>query len=1007
MLTHRPPRRPGSVPLFALIAPAVLAALCAPPLPAQDSAPIRTEDLRAFHPRSIGPAVTGGRIHDVEVLPGNPSVIFVASASGGLWKTTNRGHGWTNVFDTMAVSTFGDVALAPSDPRIVYAGTGEQNNRQSTSWGNGVYRSDDGGRTWRHVGLEATHHIGKILVHPEDPDVAYVAALGNLWKGSAERGVYKTTDGGRSWRKVLAGANQWTGAVDLGMDPSDPAVLYAAMYQRLRRTWGFNGGGPGSGIFKSTDGGETWTELTQGIPRGDKGRIGLAVALTDPSVVMAMIEHQGDEGTGTYRSEDAGQNWEKVNDLNPRPSYYSHIFIDPSDENRVYVLGSDAYKSEDGGRSFDVIAERPTYDVGVHSDHHALWIDPNDPNHLYLGNDGGLYESYDRGDSFRAVNNFPIGQFYAIGVDMRDPYWVYGGMQDTHSWMGPSRTRGWDGIMDDDWQQIGFHDGMYWQIDPTSHRYAYGGYNNGNYARVDAETGDMLDITPYPPEGEEYRFDWASPSLLSQHDPKTVYVGANRLFNSRNRGESWTRTEDLTRNIDRDELQLMGVYGSDIRMSKSKHDGTANYASIVTIAESPLDPDVLWVGTDDGNVQVSQDGGTTWTEVARNVVGIPDGIYVSRVVASASGRGTAYATFDGHRDGNFAPYVVRSRDFGRTWEALAEGLPSGSVNVLVEHPDNPNVLFLGTEHALFASTDAGARWARVPNLPTTPYDDLIVHRREKDLVIGTHGRSIWILDDTRPLVEWNAEVASAPLHLFSIRSGTIFTHWKSASYRGNAEFLGKNPDDGVLITYRIGPAAGGRATLTVRARDGRVVREMRVPGEAGVHRVNWNLRHALPTDSMEVWEPQGTDELPRSRTRQGPLVAPGIYQVTLQAGGQERSRPVQVSLDPTMADRITSTQLQIREAFLVDMLAILQRIEEARERAPDEGTKRDLDGLRRQAETIYDGLNGEVGAPSGSLYPPTEEHRARKRWLEQRLGQIVPGVGNGDAARPGPSGIRR
>ncbi len=969
-----------------LVLLALVPSVSARPLPGQSPATIRTEDLRAFQPRSIGPAVAGGRVHVVEALPDNPSTIFAASASGGLWKTTNRGHTWTNVFDTMAVSTFGDVAIAQSDPRIVYAGTGEQNNRQSTSWGNGVYRSDDGGDSWRHLGLEETRHIGRVRVHPDDPDVAWVAASGNLWRGSDERGVYKTTDGGRSWRKVLAGANQWTGAVDLALDPSDPDVLYAAMYQRLRRTWGFNGGGPGSGIFRSSDGGESWTELTRGIPAGDKGRIGLAVTAADPSVVMATIQHDTDEGTGTYRSEDGGNSWNKVNDLNPRPMYYSKIFIDPSEENRVYILGGSAFKSEDGGRSFELIAETPTYDVGVHGDHHALWIDPNDPDHLYLAGDGGFYETYDRGQTFRASYNLPIAQFYAIGVDMQDPYWVYGGLQDNHSWMGPSRTRHWIGIIDDDWKQIGFSDGMYWQPDPTSPRYVYGNSQNGAFTRVDTETGDILDIRPRPPEGEAYRFDWVSPSLVSQHDPQTVYVAGNRLFISRNRGESWQRTEDLTRAADREALELMGVPGADIRISK--HDGESNYGEIVTIAESPLDPDVLWVGTDDGNVQVSRDGGDTWTEVGRNVDGVPDGTYVSRVAGSASAPGTAYVTFDAHRDGDFDAYVARTTDFGRTWESLAAGLPSGSVNVLAEHPDNPNVLFVGTEHAVFASTDAGAGWARMPNLPTAPYDDLLVHPREKDLVLGTHGRSILILDDARYLAAWDADVASAPLHLFSIRDGTVFSYRKDTSYRGNAEFHGSNPDDGVLITYRIGPGSAGQATLTVRAPGGGVVREMGVPGEAGVHRVNWDLRHGLPSDPMETWERQGSAELPRTIERRGPFVSSGTYAVTIAAGGEERTRRVRVGLDPAMADLITLTQQRDREAFLLETLAALQRIEEAQEGAPGEENE-DLAELGQQAQSLYVALNGEAVRP-GSLYPATEGHRALKRRIERRLDEILP-----------------
>jgi len=965
-------------------------AAAASPIEAQQAAPVHTEDLEAFRPRVIGPAVTGGRVHDLEALPDDPSTLYVATASGGLWKTTNRGHTWTNVFDTMAVSTFGDVAIAPSNPEVVYAGTGEQNNRQSTSWGNGVYRSDDGGRSWRHLGLENTRHIGKVVIHPGDPDVAWVAALGNLWKGSPDRGVYRTTDGGRTWQKVLEGQNRWTGAVDLVIDPANPDVLYAAMYQRLRRTWGFNGGGPGSGIWKTSDGGDAWRELTDGIPDEDKGRIGLAVARTDPRVLNALIETADEETTGTYRSTDGGESWRRVSAHDPRPMYYSEIFIDPTDEDVVYSLATRSARSDDGGRTWTDISARYTYDVGVHSDHHALWIDPGDPEHFYLAGDAGLHETYDRGVHYRKLNNFPIGQFYAIGVDMRDPYWVYGGMQDNHSWMGPSRTRSWIGIIDDHWKQIGFGDGMYWQVDPTTHRYAYGNSQNGSYTRVDAETGDMLDIRPAEPPDEEYRWDWVSPSLVSDHDPSTVFVGGNRLFVSRDRGVSWERTQDLTTGTDRDTLELMGVPGAEIGISKN--DGTSSYAEITTISQSPVDADVLWVGTDDGNVQVSRDGGGTWRNVAGSVPGVERGTYVSRVLASARGTGTAYVTFDAHRDGDFAPYVYRTGDFGASWEALHRGLPSGSVNVLVEDPDAPDVLFLGTEHHLYASADAGASWARVPNLPTTAYDDLVIHPREKDLVIGTHGRSIWILDDIRPLEEWDTASSGAPIHLFSIRPATIFHHWKDTSYRGTDEWHGENPADGAIVTYRVGRGAGSSAVMRVRDGQGRLVREMRVPGGEGVHRVNWDLRHGWPRDTTEVWSPQGTDRLPRSVEQRGPFVTPGAYTVSVEVGRSTAEKEVEVRLDPAMADRITAIQLRDREEFLLEVLAMGRRAESLRRRLESsdrepgdlaEGVNR----LQSRLDRLYEGLNGS-GVQQGSLFPPTSAHRAQRRRVADELASL-------------------
>ncbi len=946
---------------------------------AQSPAPISTADLEAFQPRSIGPAVTGGRIHDLEALPDDPSTLFAATASGGLWKTTNRGHTWVNVFDDMPVSTFGDVAISPSNPRIVYAGTGEQNNRQSTSWGNGVYRSDDAGGSWRHLGLEQTRHVGKVEVHPSDPDVAFVAALGNLWRASPDRGVFRSRDGGSSWDKVLF-IDEYTGVVDLVMDPQDPDVLYAAAYQRLRRTWGFNGGGSGSGIYKTTDGGDTWSELTRGIPEGDKGRIGLAISASNPNVLNALIEHATE--SGTYRSTDAGVTWTKVSSMNGRPMYYSEIFIDPTDENRVYTLATTSHTSDDGGRTFTPIGDRPTYDVGVHADHHALWIDPNDPEHLYLGGDAGLYETYDRGKTFRKLNNFVIGQFYAIGVDMRDPYRVYGGMQDNHSWMGPSQTRRWAGILNDDWQQIGFGDGMYWQLDPHDPRYAYGNAQNGSYSRLDTETGDILDVEPLPGwEEEGYRWDWASPSLVSRHDPETVYVGGNRLFTSRDRGRNWSRSDDLSRRIDRDTLELMGVRGADIRLSRN--DGTSSYGEITVLAESPLDADVLWVGTDDGNVHVSRDGGVSWTETGRNVSGVASGTYVSRVVASVAGPGRAYVTFDAHRDGDFAPYVFRTRDFGASWEPLHGDLPSGSVNSMAEHPDNPDVLFLGTEHHVFVTTDGGSHWARMPGLPTTAYDDMVIHPREKDLVLGSHGRGIWIVDDVGPLADWSPAVASAGAHLFDVAEGTLFHYWKDTSYRGHAEYAGTNPADGSYVTYHLGPGSG-EARLSVQNEDGAVVRSMVVPGGPGLHRANWDLRHTLPGASRE-WAPHRDPELARSIDARGPFVSPGRYTVTIESGGAAATRGMDVVGDPEMP--ITLAQYKEREAFMLHLLALRQRVRDLRGRPDSPEDRTALERIDESLDDIYGDMNG-IGVRQGSLYPPTGTQMDRVTEIEEVLARI-------------------
>ncbi len=866
--------------------------------------------------RSIGPAVMGGRIDVVTAHEERPSVIYIGAASGGVWKSVNMGTTWQPIFDGHETSSIGDVAIAPSNPEIVWVGTGEPNNRQSSSFGYGVYKSEDGGATFQRAGLERSGHIGEVVVHPSDPRIVFVAALGPLWSSGGERGVFRTRDAGKTWERVLF-ANEDTGAVDLVMDPKNPDVLYAALYQRRRVPWGFSGGGPGGGLYKTTDGGDVWKKLVKGLPAPPLGRIGVDLFRSDPRIVYAIVEHKT-EG-GVYRSTDRGESFEKVSSENPRPMYYSHIFVDPNDARRIYVLGSEFFTSDDGGVTFVENKEMtPTYDVGVHGDHHSLWIDPKNSEHLALGGDGGLYVSWDRGRHWDKVNNIPLAQFYSIAVDMEEPYQIYGGTQDNHSWFGPSATRNYIGILNEDWRQINFGDGMYQQTDPTDPTTIFTSSQGGNIVRLDRRTGDRKSIRPHAgadePNQDDYRFHWTSPILVSRHRPGALYLGGNRLFFSTDRGDTWLASSDLTWNEDRDELPIMGAFPDDETLSRN--DGVDDWGTVTTIGESPLDAAILYAGTDDGRIQLSRDGGKTFESLEKNVEGVdPKRATVSRIAASHASRSRAYVSLDRHQLGDFAPHLFVTEDFGRSFRAIDEGLPRlGWVNVVFEHPRNGDLLFVGTETGLYLSFDRGKEWLRVTGgFPTVPVDDVLIHPRENDLVVGTHGRAIYVLDDVTAL-ERHRSGADA-IELFEPRRAVIFLPWKHESYGAQGQFVGENPPFGALITYHL-----ARPTDEVEIRmanaDGTLVRTLAGPGGPGFQRVAWDLRA------------EGPQDVPRGR---GPLVPPGRYQVTLLAGSERRESAVEVVLDSRLP--IESVELQERYRFLQELNELRGRLQAAASRA--------------------------------------------------------------------------
>jgi photosystem II stability/assembly factor-like uncharacterized protein len=984
--------------LAALIPLAVLLALT--PVHLQGNGTASPFDALPF--RSIGPAATGGRIHDLAIDPTNPAVLYVGAATGGIWKSTNKGVTWKSIFDHEPDNTFGALAIFDRDPSIVWAGTGEQNNRQSSSWGGGVYRSTNGGDTWTYLGLHETRSIARVVLDPMNPDVAFVAAVGNLWRENPERGVFKTSDAGRTWTKVLY-VDPFTGATDLVMDPRDSKVLYAATYQRLRKAFGFDGGGPGSAIYKTTDAGASWKKLENGIPAGDKGRIGLALARSNPNVLIATIEHA--TAGGTYRTEDAGATWKRMSASNPRPMYYSKPTIDPNNDRRVWLPGTYILKSENGGATFEEEPTSPAYDVGLKTDHHVLRVDPANSSHIYVVGDGGLHESFDMGKTYVRVNNIPVAQVYRIAVDNREPYWVYAGLQDNHSWMGPSATRHWLGILNQDWVEIGFSDGTGKAVDAADWRKVYSSSSGGNLSLVDPMTGDSMGITPRPPAGEPpYRFDWDAPVMASRHTPGTVYLGGNRLFTSTDFGSTWTRSKDLTRSINRDELTMMGVLNKDIKLSRN--DGDA-ISEISNVAESPLDPKILWVGTDDGNVQLTTDGGATWTELSGAIKGVKNGAFVGKIVASEASRGTAYVSFDAHRDGDFAPYIFRTTDFGKTWTPLTSGLPGddASVRSLAEYPGRPNVLFAGTERALFVTHDSGAHWTRLAaNLPTTRYDDIIIHPRTKDLILGTHGRGIWILDDASPIAEWTPAIAAKRSHLFAVPRATLMLYWEDVSNMDHDFFTAANPAEGAAFTYYLAQPAQ-KVRLIVAGPEGKVIRELTGSGDAGViHRVNWDLRYPAPPGAGRGGggeegggsggpgsEKPGVIQLPvpsHDIGPRGPHIAPGAFTVTLEVDGVGgESRTFDVRADP--ASSITLADHHAREAFELEVMALQEKVEalatdlRAQRAGASASNATRLQALERRL--VGGGARGGAGGGRGGAQP-----------VRQRLGGLTTAfVGSG------------
>lgn len=934
--------------------------------------------LDALRPRNLGPAVMSGRISDIAVAieDGDPAtrlgrVMYAASAGGGVWKTTNGGKTWSPSFENEGASSIGDVAVAPSDTAIVWVGTGESNNLRSSSWGDGIYKSTDAGQTWTHMGLRGTQHIARILVHPTNPEIVYVASPGPLWSDGGERGVFKTTDGGRTWSNVKS-ISDYTGFTDIVMDPTNPDVLYAASYQRERRAYSFLAGGDESGIWKTTDGGATWTELTNGLPTGDMGRIGIDISQSQPRTVYAVIH--ADSG-GVWRSDDGGATWTRQSTISSIPWFFGQLRVDPLNAERVYFLGVQLQVSDDGGRTWRRIAGN------THVDHHAMWIDPKDSRHLVIGNDGGLYTSYDRGESWDFAVNLPVSTFYAIAYDLREPfYYVYGGLQDNGTWAGPVATRDNNGINNEEWFRAGGGDGFYAAIDPTDPYTAYVESQNGALRRFDVLTGETKSIRPQQDEDEPaLRWNWSAPLVISPHDANTLYFGANHLFRSRDRGDSWVRLGgDLTRALDRDTLPIMGRQGPG---GLGRHEGTAPFGNIATLDESTIRAGLLVVGTDDGVIQTSRDDGTSWLPT-ESFTGVPALTYVSRVITSAHDENTIYATFDGHRNNDFAPYVFTSTDFGRTWTSITANLPAfGSVQVIREHPRNADVLFVGTEFGVFVSIDRGRAWTELPNFPTVAVHDLAVHPRENDLIIGTHGRGIWVLDDLTPIERLAEATQTTVAQLFEPRPTMIFNRRSGDGTSGDRVYEARNPPSGALLSYYIAPdAPQGPLTLAIVDAAGEVVRELPATARPGIQRTSWNLRWAPaapPPQTTDDDDDDDDDDGPRGGPPDGPYVTPGDYTIELRsaaAGASSRtlaSATLTVNPDPLV--RLTPQQLADLQEWRmktyraqVEVNELTTRLDSARVRlAAGDTTTTDRRTLLAEVDSVLTAMRGQRGGNRG------------------------------------------
>ncbi|MGI8923421.1 MAG: WD40/YVTN/BNR-like repeat-containing protein [Fimbriimonadales bacterium] len=856
----------------------------------QASRTLKPDDLKGLSVRNIGPANMGGRVADIAWAPGKAKSFYVAFANGGVWKTDNAGTTFTPLFDGQETLCIGSVAAASGKDgeHIVWVGTGEGNGRNSSSWGNGVYRSSDSGSSWEHKGLEKTHDIPRLAVDPRNSDVCYVAAMGRLWGPNPERGIYKTADGGKNWSHSLK-IDGDHGAIDVAVDPRTPDVVYAAMYRRRRTPFSFDSGSAEGGIFKSLDAGKTWTKLTKGLPKAT-GRIGLDIYPKNPKIVYAVVESD-DGGSydmwddrsrsgGVFRSDDGGQNWVRVHRRVPRAFYFSEVRVDPSDDQKVYLLGWVIEMSDDGGKTF-----RGGFTKKPHVDMHAMAIDPSDGDHALIGNDGGIYQTWDRGKTWHFHNQLAVGQFYNLAYDMSEPHYrIGGGLQDNGSWIGPSRTPyesgSWPpgsinaGMSNAEWRVVGWGDGFHVAFDPKDPNIVYSESQGGEIQRLNMATGRAVNIKPRPKEGQpRFRFNWNSPFFISPHEPTTLYVGGNFVFRLTNRGDAWERiSPDLTR----DDTEQVETVGSEAE----------TFGTVVSLAESPIRKGFLWAGSDDGLIHVTTDGGKAWQDVTPRAAG---GWYIARIEVSRHAPDRAYVAVDGHRSAMYDPLILTTNDAGKTWKDLTGDLPKGrSVRVVREDLKNPRVLYCGTENGMYVSVDAGVHWVKLAAIPPAPVLDILQHPRQMDLIIGTHGRSIYVVDDASPISALTPAVLASKLHLFDVPTAKPEYRMAYDGFWGDQFFLAPNPSAGARITYWIREYTGDDMSIEISDAGGRTVRKLSGPNTPGIHRIFWDL------------QAEEAERLPNNDEAQGePIFVPaGEYKATIALGSEKAEEKFLVAKAP-------------------------------------------------------------------------------------------------------------